>query len=172
MHVLVELLLEEVDDLPGIEPQVASIRGEHALSIATLGDVLEVSLLEGDEDLLLELEDLRGLAHGEAKLSTTVKEHLAKARARRHCRLHLLEIVLSGLEVLETLLVEKHVARLRAVGGTHDALVLEHVHDSSCSSVPHGKRPLEAGGGTKLRVHNDVRGLPEERVVRGGGGLA
>jgi hypothetical protein len=112
VHVLVELLLKEVNDLTGVEAQVASIRGEHPLGIAALGDVVEVPFLEGDEDLFLELQDLGCLAHREAELSTAVKKHLAKARTRRHGGLHLLKILLGGLEVLEALLVEKNVARL------------------------------------------------------------
>jgi hypothetical protein len=55
MHVLVEFLLEEVNNLTGIEAQVAGIRRKHALGIAALGDVLKVTLFEGNEDLLLEL---------------------------------------------------------------------------------------------------------------------
>ena len=112
MHVLVELLLEEVHDLTRIETEVARILGEHALGIAALGNVFEVALLEGYENLLLELKDLRGLPHREAKLTATVKEHLAEARTRWHGGLHLLKILLGGLEVREALLVEEHLAWL------------------------------------------------------------
>jgi hypothetical protein len=55
MHVLVELLLEEVDYLARVEPQVTCIRRQHALRIAALGNVFEIAFFKGDEDLLFEL---------------------------------------------------------------------------------------------------------------------
>jgi hypothetical protein len=65
VNMLVELLLKEVNDLTGVESQVTGIGGKHPLGVATLRDILEVTFLEGNEDLLLEFQNLRGLAHRE-----------------------------------------------------------------------------------------------------------
>jgi hypothetical protein len=64
--VLEEILGELVGDLAGIQAKITCIGREHPLGVTALGDVVEVPLLERDEDLLLELEDARGLGHGEA----------------------------------------------------------------------------------------------------------
>ena len=57
VDVLVELFLEKVGDLPGVETEVARVRREHALGVAALGHALEVALLESDEDILPKAED-------------------------------------------------------------------------------------------------------------------
>jgi hypothetical protein len=52
MLVLKDLLLEEVNYLTGIQPQVASVRREHALRVTALGNVLKVPFLKSDKRLL------------------------------------------------------------------------------------------------------------------------
>ena len=80
MTVLVELLLEEVDDLPGVEAEVAGIAGEHALGIAALGHVVVVALLEGDEHVSAQLQDAGGLLEGEPEVVAPHDERLAEPR--------------------------------------------------------------------------------------------
>lgn len=146
MGVGVQVVLEHVDDLSGIEPQIARIAGEHAQRIARTGDALPVSLLKGHNDLLFEPQDSGSLRNGEVELTPTLGQILAKTRL---CHLLYLPVKSFGLtELLQPLRLKQHVTRLGAIGGTHNALVLEHVHDAASSSVAHLEAPLEGGGGT------------------------
>ena len=56
--IVVEVLGELVDDLARVEAEIAGIRGEHALCVTALGNAVEVTLFEGDEDLLLQAKHL------------------------------------------------------------------------------------------------------------------
>ena len=111
VDVLVEFLLEEVDHLAGVEAQVASIGREHSLGVAALGHALEVALLKRDEDVLSQLEDARRLLAREPELAPALKQHLAETRTW-HLLLDLPVRSFLNLQILEGLLVEKHLARL------------------------------------------------------------
>ena len=58
LHVVIQIRLELIDHLTRVQPQVASVRGKHPLCVATLGNVVEVALFEGNEHLFLEPQHL------------------------------------------------------------------------------------------------------------------
>ena len=110
-------------------------------------EVVEVALLEGLKHGLAHAQHLGCLRDGKTQLLASIRENLCEPRPC-HLRLHLPVCHVCRPELLKAVGIEQYLARLRPVGRANHALLLEHVHNPSCPSVPHLEPPLQAGGGT------------------------